>query len=178
MLERAAFAGFDADRIDLEDADVDLLPARLRRSECGLEELKLVAGRGRRDGGATGDVVLDLPAPQRRNGYVAQWFPASGAVLVVADAGRPKRAALAAHRLLALHQAVELVAELGGLLAVEVSELDAELQVELDRLGGLPRRHGDFREGPDAHLPATFAAPTDRHQRTSLWVTEARGSGT
>ena len=31
VLERLAFARLDADRVDLEDADVDLLAARLRR---------------------------------------------------------------------------------------------------------------------------------------------------
>lgn len=63
VVECLTFPRLDADGIDFEDPDVDLLPARLCGAECGLEELELVAGRGGCDGGASGDVVLDLPAP-------------------------------------------------------------------------------------------------------------------
>ena len=68
VLERLTFLRLDADRVDLEDPDVDLLSARLRGAQRGLEELELVASGGRRDGRARRDVVLDLAAPQRRDG--------------------------------------------------------------------------------------------------------------
>jgi len=62
----------------------------------------------------------------------------------------------------------------GRLLAVEVADLEAELQVEIDRLGGLFGRHRDLRERPHADLPAAFAAFANRHQRASLPFLEAR----
>ena len=107
---------------------------------------------------------------------VAERLPGADAVLVVADAGGAERAALAAHRLLPLEQAVELVAERGRLLLVEVAELEPELEVELDRLGRLLRRHRDLRERAHADLPAALAALADRHQRASFPLLEAESA--
>jgi hypothetical protein len=75
VFERGAFLRLDADRVDLEDADVDLLPAGLRGAERGLEELELVTRGRRRQGGAGGDVVLDLLAPQGRDRRVPERLP-------------------------------------------------------------------------------------------------------
>src|SRR5581483_4383537 len=75
VLERLTFLSLDADRIDLEDADVDLLPARLSGPQRGLQELELVPRSGRSDSGARGDVVFDLPAPQRGHRRLAERLP-------------------------------------------------------------------------------------------------------
>ena len=174
VLERLTFASLNANRVDVEDADVDLLSARLGGPQCGLKELEFVSSCGRRDCCAGRDVVLDLAAPERRYGSVAERPPGADAVLVVADASGAERTALAAHRLLPLEQAVELVAEPRRLLPVEVTELHAELQVKLDHLCRLTGRQRHFRERADADLPAALAALADCHQATSLPWLEGR----
>lgn len=78
------------------------MSARLSDPQGGLEKLEFVASCGRCDGGACGNMILDLPSTQGGDARVAERLLGADAVLVIADAGGQERAAPAAHRLLAL----------------------------------------------------------------------------
>jgi hypothetical protein len=85
-LERHARRRLRADRADLEDARVDVLPARRGFAERRLEELELVPRGDRGVPRAPGDVVLDVDAAERGHRRAAERLPRPLALGEVPDA--------------------------------------------------------------------------------------------